>query len=200
MKNTFIQDDEFYDQSFCDIDCSEEELEGKVFDGCSFESCDFHEATFRKCEFTDCTFVTCNLNFWKVENSKFSSVKFSDCKISGVNWTRAYWLGLSVGSPFEFESCLLNSSTFFSLNQTDIVIKGCRAHDVDFREANLSGAKFADTDLTNSLFHNTNLSGANFFDAKNYSIDVTTNKVKNATFCRFEAVSLLESLGINLVG
>ena len=92
---------------------------------------------------------------------------------------------------------MINSSSFYGLNQTKIVIEECRAHDVDFREANLSGANFSHTDLASSLFGNTNLTGAKFNDAVNY--DINTSLVKNATFCRYEAIRLLDSLGINLI-
>jgi len=195
-----LNNNEFYDQSFSNIDYSKEDIASKVFDSCHFESCDFSEAVFRKCEFTDCKFVKCNLNLLRVDNSKFTSTKFTDCKLMGVNWTKAYWRGLTLGSPFEFKRCLLNSSTFYALNQTKIVIEDCRAHDVDFRESNLSGASLSETDFSNSLFSNTNLTGANFVGARNYSINITRNKVKNAKFCRYEAVSLLELLDIKLVG
>ena len=53
--------------------------------------------------------------------------------------------------------------------------------------------------MSNSQFHHTNLSLANFAEATSYTIDVNANTVKGARFTRLEAVSLLESLGIELV-
>ena len=94
---------------------------------------------------------------------------------------------------------MINSSSFYGLNLAKIIIEECRAHDVDFREANFSDANFSRTDLTNSLFHNTNLTGANFNEAENYDINVRNNIVKNAKFCRYEAVRLLDPLGIILI-
>jgi len=133
-------------------------------------------------------------------SQKFSDVEFNQCKILGVDWTKAYWRGLVLSSPLKFQGCLINSSSFYGLNLTKVVFEECRAHDVDFREANLTGANFSHTDLNNSLFGNTNLTSANFNEAVNYDIDVNKNLVKDAKFCRYEAVRLLESLGVHLIG
>ena len=58
---------------------------------------------------------------------------------------------------------------------------------------------FRSLDFANSLFNGTDLSGADFTEAINYQIDVNRNKIKGAKFSRYEAVSLLESLGIELI-
>ena len=39
----------------------------------------------------------------------------------------------------------------------------------------------------------------NFNEAKNYDININSNVITNATFCRYEAVRLLESLNLNLI-
>jgi len=187
-----------YEQTFCEENFSQSQLWDKEFDSCHFQSCNFSDATFFNCEFTDCKFIDCNLSNLKVNDSKFLDIQFIDCKVIGVNWTKAYWRGLTLGTAVTFKRCMINSSSFYGLNLPRIFIDECRAHDVDFREANLSGAILSDTDLTNSIFHHTNLTGADFNGAENYDINIINNIVKNATFCRYEAVSLLESLGINL--
>jgi uncharacterized protein YjbI with pentapeptide repeats len=94
---------------------------------------------------------------------------------------------------------MINSSSFYGLNLQKIAIEQCRAHDVDFREANLSGVNFSHTDLMNSLFNNTNLTDANFSEADNYDINIRNNIINKATFSRHEAVRLLNSLDINLI-
>ena len=57
---------------------------------------------------------------------------------------------------------------------------------------------FADVDLSGTLFHQADLRKANFRGAKNYSLDVRTNKVEGAKFSFPEAISLLSSFGIDL--
>jgi fluoroquinolone resistance protein len=190
---------EFYGQNFSDVSLCKEQVAGKEFDNCSFESCDFSEAVFRGCEFTSCKFEKCNLAVLSVLNSKFSDVEFDQCKMLAIDWTKAYWRGLALSAPLKFQGCLISSSSFYGLNLPKIVIEDCRAQDVDFREANFSGADFSRTDLSNSLFANTNLTEANFNEAVNYDIDVNNNLLKGARFCRFEAVRLLDSLGVHLI-
>lgn len=189
----------FYGETFCDENYAEKRISGKEFDGCQFESCDFSAALLLHCAFIDCTFNTCNLSVLNVANSTFQDVEFLDCKVLGVDWTKAEWGGLALGTPLAFKRCMLNSSSFYGLSQPKIVIEHCKAHDVDFREADLGGANFSHSDLSNSLFSHTDLTGANFDEALNYDIDVNNNVVKNARFSRNEAVRLLASLGIKLI-
>ena len=190
----------FYDQTFCEEDYAQQHISNKEFEGCHFQSCDFSDTTFLNCEFTQCTFTGCNLSLLNVTNSRFLEVEFVDCKVMGVDWIKANWRGVALGDPLKFTRCMINSSSFNGLHLPKIVIEECRAHDVDFREANFSGANFCGTDLSNSLFHHTNLAGADLNGAENYDININNNIIENATFCRFEAVRLLEPLGINLVG
>ncbi len=190
---------EFYDQKFSNLTHSNISLSGKTFDGCQFDACNFLESKFEECSFIDCTFTHCNLALLNVKNTKFSNIAFIDSKMRGIDWTKAYWRDLSLDLPFSFERCLISASSFYGLNIPKIKISECKAHDTDFREADLSGTDFSNTDLTHSLFNNTNLERANFDGAMNYTIDITLNTVKDASFCRYEAVSLLESLGIKLL-
>lgn len=190
---------EYYNQTFEDVVMVQDTLTSSIFENCTFESCDFSESIFDGCTFKDCQFIKCKLTAVRVKNTKFSDVKFFDSKVLGVDWTKAYWRGLDLGAALYFERCLVNGSSFYGLKQSGIVFDECRAHDVDFREATLTRGRFSGTDLTNSLFINSNLSNADFNGAINFDIDVTKNTLKGATFDRYEAVSLLASLGIKLV-
>jgi len=189
----------FYNQIFNDLKFSQKKVLNNEFFDCCFKSCDFNEALFLNCEFNNCTFIACTLNNVAVNNSKFLDVEFIDCKIIGVNWTNAYWRGLVLLAPLNFKRCMINSSSFYGLNLEKTMIVECRSHDVDFRECNLSDVNFSQTDLQDSLFNNTNLTGANFHSAKSYDINIKNNILKNASFCRYEAVRLLNSLDINLI-
>jgi uncharacterized protein YjbI with pentapeptide repeats len=79
------------------------------------------------------------------------------------------------------------------------VLEHCKAHDVDFRSGSFTKAKFTNTDFTNSLFSKTNLKEADFSEAQNYTIDIFNNDIKGARFSRYEALSLLDSLEIDLI-
>lgn len=80
-----------------------------------------------------------------------------------------------------------------------LIISECRAKEVDFRSALLQQANFTATDFKGALFGGTYLENANFTNASNTQIDLRTNHLKGAIFSRFEALSLLEGLGIVLV-
>jgi len=98
----------------------------------------------------------------------------------------------------KFYRCILNDSSFFELTLAELVMEECKAHDVDFRGTNLSQSTLKHSDLHQSLFGKTNLCGADFREALNYNIDIFDNELKGAKFSRFEAVRLLDSLGIDL--
>jgi uncharacterized protein YjbI with pentapeptide repeats len=123
---------------------------------------------------------------------------FEDTKIIGVDWTEAAWPKGKFLDPITFSKCVINHSTFIGLSLPEIRIIECIAHEVDFREADLSQADYAHTDLAGSLFINTNLSQADFTHARNYTINAGLNTLKKTKFSLPEAMSLLHSLDIVL--
>ena len=158
------------------------------------------EATFDRCKFVESEFVKCNLSVARMEYSKFSDVTFRGCKALGVDWTKAVWPRLVFSSPINFHESVINDSSFYGLSLQDMAIEGCTAYNIDFRNGDFSNANFTHSDFTGSIFSDTNLTKANFVDAVNFDIDVFKNKIKKAKFDRFEAVRLLGSLEIELVG
>jgi uncharacterized protein YjbI with pentapeptide repeats len=131
--------------------------------------------------------------------SKFTDVSFRESKLIGIDWTKADWPNYLFHSPVFFEQSILNDCSFFGLNLPELVIRDCKAHNTDMREGDFNHADFTYTDLSYSLFGNTNLSEADFSEASHYDIDIHSNTLKGATFSRFEAVRLLESLDIKLL-
>ena len=83
---------------------------------------------------------------------------------------------------------------------SEIKIQECKAHDVDFREADLSKTNLSKTDFHQSLFIHTNLTAADFSDAFNYNIDIRLNVVKKAKFSFPDAVNLLRHFEIEIDG
>jgi uncharacterized protein YjbI with pentapeptide repeats len=86
------------------------------------------------------------------------------------------------------------SETFAGLDRArseidGVLFEGCRFESCDF-----SG-----TDFTHSQFGQTNLGRANFCDATGYRIDINSNFIGKARFSRLEALSLLDSLDIELL-
>jgi len=190
---------EYYSQTFNGLDLSASSHRELEFEDCTFVKCDFSEAKFGKCKFIDCRFVDCNLNNLSVAHSKFMEVSFEGCKIVGVDWSKADWPSIASFGAVKFESCLISYSSFYGLELQEISIVHCKALEVDFREGNFTESDFSYTNFSGSLFSKTRLRSVNFAEATNYHIDVLNNDIKDAKFSRYEAVSLLECLGIELL-
>ncbi|MBL4631593.1 MAG: pentapeptide repeat-containing protein [Paraglaciecola sp.] len=190
---------EYCSERFNNVDFSAVEIYAKEFDGCTFEKCNFNQAIFNRCNFVDCEFIHCNLSNVKMQYSKFSDVCFRDSKIIGIDWTKVAWPSLLFSSPIKFYKSILNDSSFYGLSLQNLVIEECKAHNVDFREGDFRHANFTYSDLSGRFFSNTNLSAADFSQATDYDIDIYQNTIKKAKFSRFEAISLLASLEIELV-
>lgn len=169
------------------------------FEECHFSDCDFSASKFQKCKFTNCVFERCNLSLVELSNSRVFAVKFQDSKLVGVDWTKATWAIYHVDFELSFQRCILNDSSFFGLTLNELVFDECKLHDVDFREGDFKDGSMIYSDFTHSLFMRTNLQRIDFSGSAGFAINVLENQVKEAKFSRYEALSLLEGLGIELV-
>jgi fluoroquinolone resistance protein len=190
---------EYFDQLFEKIEGSDT-IQNKIFENCNFKQCNFDNSNFISCKFVDCAFDHCTLNTITPTNTTFSGVVFRECKLMGVNWTKAKWQRMRLYCPMNFYDCDISYSSFFGLNLTEINIQKSKAHDVDFREADLSRANLASSDFYQSQFIHTTLITADFSEAINYSIDITLNLIKGATFTFPDVINLLKCLGIKING
>lgn len=175
-------------------------LSGSEFEECRFVGCSLSESEIRACRFAECTFEQCDLGLIRLPRSVFSACRFEDSKIIGVNWTEAAWPETRLWVAVGFERCVMNHSTFLGLNLREMRVVDCTAHDVDFREADLTKVNFSGTDLSGSLFTNTDLTGADLRSARAYRIDPRENTLTGARFSLPEAISLLDGLDIELTG
>lgn len=169
------------------------------FEDCQFVDCDFSETQFKNCKFLNCIFERCNFSLVDLSNSKLFEVRFQDSKLIGVDWAKAEWAIYHLDFELNFTRCILNDSSFFGLKLYELVLDECKLHDVDFREGDFTNSSMTYCNFRHSLFMRTNLQGVDFSDSEEYVIDVFENNVKKARFSRSEALSLLESLGVELV-
>lgn len=197
---TTIEDGgQYLEVSFEKLELPEELFEDIEFEECRFVDCNFSQTGFRNCNFTNCEFLRCNLSLMDLSNTRLFGVAFRETKLIGVDWGKANWPVFHVDFELEFHHCILNDSSFFGLTLNELVLVECKLHDADFREGNFADSTMTYCDFTHSLFMGTNLRNVDFTESTGYAIDVFKNQLEGARFSRFEAMSLLESLGIELV-
>lgn len=190
---------EYYNQTFANVQFSDNELNEVEFDNCFFKNCDLSDTTFKHCKFIDCHFFQCNLSNIRIGYSRFNEVFFEHCKMLGIDWTRAHWPNLALASPLKFSQCILNDSSFHGLQLSELQLESCKLQDVDFREGNFSESNFVDSDFSYSLFNRTNLTETDFSGASNYDIDIFQNTIKQGKFSRDQALNLLSGLDIEII-
>jgi len=197
-----IRNDAIYeDQSFTAVDQPDKEFDGIRFIDCVFNVCNFSNTSFVRCTFNRCNFLNSDLSLLKVNGSTFSKIKFGNLKLVGVDWTTASWYNRSSSQllrSIDFDKCILNYSSFFSLKLPNIKFNNCTIFEADFSESDLKNADFSGADLKGSLFRKTDLTSAIFVGAKNYQISPTDNTITHAAFSLPEAFSLLECLDIKI--
>lgn len=198
MKN-LTSGEQYFEVAFTKLELPEESYNDIEFEECQFLDCDFSGATLRNCKFVNCTFERCNLSLVNLSMSSFFVVAFQDSKLVGVDWTKATWATYRVDFELRFQRCILNDSSFFGLTLNELVLAECKLHDVDFREGNFAQSSMTYCDFTHSVFMRTNLQGVDFSESTGYAINVLENPVQGAKFSRYEALSLLECLDIELV-
>lgn len=174
-------------------------LDHTEFEDCEFNDCDFSEAIFTHCKFLNCTFNRCNLSLIKIPYSHLFEVNFIDCKLVGIDWTQASWPAFHLCAELKFTRSILNDCSFFGLILNELQLDECKLLDVDFREGDFSNALMSYCDFSNSLFMHSNLQHVDFTESTNFSINILENNVSNAKFSRYEALSLLDSLNIELI-
>jgi len=189
----------YADETFREVRLGRDEVVSTEFHECLFLHSSFAESVLRQCRFVDCVFRQSDLSLVRFPGCSFTRTRFERCKVIGVNWTEAYWPKAGLGDSLGFSECAISHSTFLGLSLRGIKLIDCVALDVDFREADLSGADFAGTDLAQSVFGDTNLAQADLSRARNYSIDPAQNELHRARFSLPEALSLLHSMDIVLV-
>jgi fluoroquinolone resistance protein len=194
-----VSNEQYFEESFNKQLCQSLSVCSSEFEDCEFNDCDFSSATFDRCKFINCSFSRCNLSLIKIPHTRFFEVNFSDCKLIGIDWTRAYWPSYNIDSELKFSRCILNDCSFFGLVLNELKLDECKLHDVDFREGDFSNSSMIYSDFTNSLFVRSNLHNVDFTESSNFTLDVLENRVSKAKFSRFEALSLLEGLDIELV-
>lgn len=97
---------------------------------------------------------------------------------------------------FSFEKALLVGCNFTDLSLNKVRFDDSEVRECIFVQCDLREASFAKCNLKGTLFHNTRLEKANFSGAQEFVINPINNPIKGAKFSKWEALGLLDGLGI----
>ena len=195
--DAFDTDDTFESQEYHGLNFDRPLLQ-KEFGACAFVKCTFRETSFHDSKFKNCTFKKCTLSLVDIKGCTFIDTRFEDSQLIGFNWTEAVRSRSKLSRFASFNGCVINHSSFFGMDLKKIGITRCVARDVDFAEANLSGANLTFTDFSQSRFLHTDLTEADFTGASGYAISPNLNTLKQTKFSLPEAMTLLYGLDIVL--
>lgn len=186
--NDLIQEEKV----FTKVDFTHVSLAEYSFFNCVFEQCVFIDSVWDNAKFYSCIFNVYNLSFVNVKDSLLQDVTFNECKLVGIEF---YKVNKTFFSVAIVQSSLLNCN-FSDLFMKGTSFKGSRLKECCFKNTQLEGTDFSETDLQETIFRKCNLNKANFKRAKNYSLDITHNKVKNAVFTYPDVMYLLKYFNI----
>ncbi len=181
-------------KQFTNVNYAEKRLENREFIKCEFLNCDFSKSDLRGNDFVDCQFRNCNFSMVVLDGAGFRDAAFSECKLLGVDFTRCNKFMFS----FSFTQCYLDYSTFYGTKLIKTRFRECSMKEVDFTEADLSGAVFERCDLIDTKFLNTKLEKTDFRTAENFSIDPESNKIKKARFSALNLTGLLHKYNLDI--
>lgn len=184
----------FADQTFSNIDFSEEPPKKGEYENCSFISCNFSntdlsEIQFLEVEFKDCNFSNANLN-----DTLFQDVSFINCKMLGLQFDTCNAFGFRA----KFDTCRLNHSSFCKMSLTESSFLNSQLESVDFGEANLKKSSILNCKLNQAIFDHTNLESADLRHSVNYSIDPEMNNITGAKFSLPEVIHLLDKYRLKI--
>lgn len=187
MSLPYIESEHFNGQHY-----TEQPLPTGEYEHCSFSNCVFLNADLSDIIFSSCTFTDCDVSMATLAGTAFRDVMFKNCKLLGLRFNDCNSFLLS----FDFDSCVLNFSSFYKVNLKNTHFKNCKLEEVEFVESDLTKAVFSQCDLINAVFENTNLEGADLRTAVNFSIDPATNRIAKAKFSTHNIAGLLHTYNI----
>jgi len=166
------------DQSFDSVDFSTGNTLVGEYENCRFMNCNFANSNLSGIPFNNCTFDNCNLSMAILAGTAFRDCSLTGCKLLGLHFEHCNEYGLSI----RLDNCILSHASFYKRKLKQFPCKDCKLLEVDFTEADLTGAVFSNCDLAGAVFDRTVLEKADFRTAYNYTINPETNRLKKARF------------------
>lgn len=167
--------------------------------------------------FHDCVFDGCSLRELRVHGCRFVDTDFLTCDLGLLDVAGAAFLGVTVENAdvvgvnwaaaftdpnhrveVDFKDAVLSFARFADLDLRGRRFEGCTMHEALFSACSLVDASFRGSDLAGSEFLDCDLSGADLRKARNYRVDVRRNVVTGLHARMPEAIGLLHGLGVEL--
>lgn len=179
---------------FTDLELAAVTWNRKRFTDCTFERCSLPESTLRDVSFDGCTFHACDLTAVRLFDTAFRGVTFRACRLAGVDWTGARQLLFDA----RFEDSSLRFGSFLEMRLDKLVMLRCDASEVDFSDADLTGATFDGTRLTRANFSGAVLTDAQLQDAIDPSFVPSRVKLGHTRISMDLAWRLLAEMGLEV--
>lgn len=182
------------DQVFEQVDFTVKKLPQADYEYCRFINCRLFQADLRSFRFLETEFIGCDLSLSQLSDTAFKGVRFKECKLTGLAFDQCNQFGLNLS----FEGSNLTHSSFYRLPLKTTLFKNCILEEVEFREANLTGAVFTGSRLTNAQFDQTILEKADLRGASEFNIDPSINPMKKAKFSASTLAGLLHRFQLDI--
>lgn len=187
---------EHHNQRIEGMQCEDGVIEDAEYSECALRKCVFSNTALHNVKFINCVFEDCSLRNVTFRASSMLSAVFQDCSLMGLDWSTVRRHGARLSLMTKMRSCSVKYNTFIDMNMAKMDFHGSVLHDCYFQECVLKQADFRDCDLRNTIFLNCDLGKADFREARNYGINVMTNKVAKAKFSQPDVVGLLSGFDI----
>ncbi|QRK08791.1 pentapeptide repeat-containing protein [Archangium violaceum] len=195
LARRLAQEEFFENETFADLDLQGCELGGKEFYRCTFLRTQFQESRWRNSKLEVCVFNGCDLTRAQLKGTALRDVRFEGSKLMGVDFTE-----VSANPEMSFEDCVLRYASFVGLSLRKTAFLRCSALEANFFDLDLSEADFTGTNLAGSNFRGCTLTRTDFSQVSGLFLDPARNRLKGTRVPVETAVSLAQSLGMQVTG
>ena len=185
---------DYINQTFKAQNYTIKKLEKGEYDNCIFSNCVLSNTDLSAIIFNECIFDNCDLSMANLKDTALRSVKFKQCKLLGLRFDDCNEFLIS----FEFDTCVLNFSSFYKLKIKNTQFNACKLEEVEFVATDLTSAVFKNCDFRKAAFEGTILEKADLRSSFNFSINPETNKINKAKFSKQNIVGLLDKYNITI--
>lgn len=211
-------------QTFYEHDFSSQDLQQARFDSCQFVRCDFRrtnlsEASFEHCQFIErgdhegcqfgyvnlkeASFKECDLSMADFTGAELFGIEIRDSQLKGACFSRARFANYITHNTF-FCSAYITRCNLSYADLGDIKLEECELFENRWNGANLVGASFRGSDLTNGEFSQDawgqfDISGANLSHVDLTGLDIRRVDMANVMICDWQQSQLLENIGVVVV-